>query len=155
MKLRAANAKRMLNQRIGLSVLALLLLGTGACRQGESEPAKVVRSFADAVNRGDPKAILEFLEPRALEMLEQGAQRASDQVGGRRQVLPHELLQVTRLDPTFVIVKVEDVAVEGAGATVRVLSNNGESVDISLVLFEGQWKISLPIPPALSSGVSR
>ena len=58
-----------------------------------------------------------MIERRAAGRLEAAAERASDQVGGRRNIEPKEMLQIVDIDRTFQLARAELVQSDGQTAT--------------------------------------
>lgn len=117
---------------------------------GDEEPAPVVaaKRFATAVKRGDVDALLELVEKPVADRLAAAAERASDQVGGRRSIEPQEMLQIVDVDPRFQVAKAELVAGGEETATVRLTGADGSTHDLGLVNEDGQWHVRVPLPRA-------
>jgi hypothetical protein len=131
-------------------VMAVALFGIApvtGCAEAEAEPVAVARDYARAVRRRNVKMLLEVLEAPALAHLDEAAERASDQVGGRRNVEPHEMLQVVRSDPFFEVASSELLENDGEHARVKLSGTEGESHIVELVREETAWKVRIPLPP--------
>ena len=117
---------------------------------GDEEPAPVItaKQFATAVKRGDVDAVLELVEKPVADRLTAAADRASDQVGGRRNIEPQEMLQIVDVDPRFQVAKAELVAGGEETATVRLTGADGSTYDLGLVNEDGQWHVRVPLPRA-------
>lgn len=129
----------------GLVLSALLLAGYG-CGDEEPEPVRVARAYASAVQRGDTQAVLDLVESRLAERVQQAAERASDQVGGRRTIGPEEMLQIVDVDPRFQVRGVELVSDDGSRATVRLVGADATTTELELVNEDGQWHVVVPLP---------
>jgi len=106
------------------------------------------KQFSAAVRARDTPALLEIVDSRTVAYVDAAAERASDQIGGRRSVEPPEMLQVVDVDARSAIVKAELISEEGDTASVRLTGADGSEHDVHLVLEDGAWKVSLPTPPA-------
>ncbi len=132
--------------RLQYALLAAALSFPG-CKE---EPAPVVaaKQFAAAVRARDTQALLEIVDAQTVAYVGDSAERASDQIGGRRSVEPSEMLQVVDVDARFAIVKADLLSESGDAASVRLIGADGTEHDLQLVLEDGEWKVSLPTPPA-------
>jgi len=119
-----------------------------ACADEEPAPVIAAKRFATAVKRGDVDALLKLVESEVAERLTAAAERASDQVGGRRAIEPHEMLQIVDVDPRFQVAKAELVAGGEETATVRLTGADGSTHDLGLVNEDGQWHVRVPLPRA-------
>ena len=127
------------------SLLALTL--APACTPGEPTPTATAEAYVAAIQRGDTRALLPLLDGRARARLAAAAERASDQVGGRRTIAPHEMLQVVDLDPTLQVARVELLEGDDTVARVRVHGSQEQTIDLDLVHEEGAWRVRAPLPP--------
>lgn len=140
-------------------VLALgsLLGGLGlACKADEAEPVAVARAFAEAARRGDVDAMLAVIERPAVDQLVLAAERASDQVGGRRSIEPGEMLQIVGVDRTIAVASTELVDDDGERAHVELMMTDGRTIRLELVweqaiagdddspARDGGWKVRIP-----------
>jgi hypothetical protein len=123
-----------------------LSFGATGCQSEDEEPVAVARKFAGAAQRGDVKAMLPLLERGVVESLESAAERASDQVGGRRSIEPHEMLQVVAAEPGFAIASAELIDNDGTSAHVELVGPEDQRHRLELVLQDGQWRVRLPVP---------
>ncbi|MGH1342006.1 MAG: hypothetical protein ACRBN8_10670 [Nannocystales bacterium] len=105
------------------------------------------KQFAVAVRTRDTEALLETVDQKTLAYVEHSAERASDQIGGRRSVSPTEMLQVVDVDARFAVAKAELLSNAGDAATVKLIGADGTGHEVQLVLEDGAWKVSLPTPP--------
>lgn len=119
---------------------------SGACGDQAADPVRAAQAFTGAVQRGDMKAVLPLLETAAATRLEQAAEQASDQVGGRRRVEPAEMLQIVDVPPTFELAQAQLVDNDGATAHVRLVGAQQESYTLTLVLEDGAWHVRIPTP---------
>jgi hypothetical protein len=143
---------------------ALLLLAPGSgCKTEELEPVTAARAFADAARRGDVDAMLELIERPAVDQLTLAAERASDQVGGRRRIEPSEMLQIVGVDRTIAVASAELVDYDGQLAHVELTMTDGQTVRLELVWEQaiagdddtparaGGWKVRIPTPASSAS----
>ncbi len=131
-----------------LGLAALLALATTMTGCGDDEPAAVTaaRAFARAARVGDVEQILTMVDAQTLARVEQAAERASDQVGGRRNVEPEEMLQVVGVDPRFQVAEAELSQGDDERAVVRLTGADGTSHSLELVNENGSWQVRLPLP---------
>jgi murein L,D-transpeptidase YcbB/YkuD len=133
---------------LAVAVALALSMTTVACGENEPPPVTTAKKFATAVQSGDVEKMLELLESQAVAHLHRAAERASDQVGGRRNVEPHEMLQVVDLDPRFQVAKAELVSSDTETATVRLTSADSTAHELQLVAEDGQWRVRISVPSA-------
>lgn len=119
---------------------------SGACGGRGADPVGVAQAFTAAVQRGDMKAVLPLVERAAADRLAAAAERASDQVGGRRRIEPAEMLQIVDVDPNFELTATELESNDGAVARVRLVGSQQESYTLTLVLEDGAWHVRIPSP---------
>ena len=149
--------------RSGVLALGLVLaLGFG-CQAKESEPVAVARAFAETARRGDIDGMLAVLERPAVERLEDAAETASDQVGGRRAIEPSEMLQIVGVDRTVAVASAELIDEDDQIAHVELTMTDGRTLRLELVWEQaiagdpinpkqearaGGWKVRIPVPAA-------
>ncbi len=134
--------------RVAVPVLTLTLGLAAACGADEPPPVTKAKEFATAVRAGDVEEVLEMMDAAAAERLRDAAQRASDQVGGRRVVAPHEMLQIVDVDPSFQVAKAELTEGDDSTATVVLTGADGATHDLHLVVEDGEWKVRIgALPP--------
>jgi len=114
----------------------------------EPAPVSAAKQFAAAVRSRDTEALLETVDQKTLAYVEHSAERASDQIGGRRSVSPSEMLQVVDVDGRFAVAKAELLSEAGDAASVKLIGADGTEHQVQLVFEDGAWKVSLPTPPA-------
>ncbi len=131
-----------------LAMSGVLLASSSGCRSDEAEPVAVARQFADAARRGDVEALMVVIERSAVEQLEYAAERASDQVGGRRAIEPAEMLQIVGVDRTLAVAEAQLVDEAGETATVELTLTDGRTIVVHLVWDSeaGAWKVRVPLP---------
>ncbi len=127
---------------LGLAVAA----SVAACNE-EPAPVAAAKQFAAAVRSRDTEALLETVDQKTLAYVELSAERASDQIGGRRSVGPSEMLQVVDVDGRFAVAKAELLSEAGDAASVKLIGADGTEHEVQLVFEGGAWKVSLPTPP--------
>lgn len=120
---------------------------SGACGGRRNDPVGAAQAFTAAVQRGDMKAVLPLVERAAAERLAAAAAQASDQVGGRREIPPAEMLQIVDVDPNFELATTELLDNDGSLAHVRLIGSQQETHTLTLVLEDGAWHVRLPTPP--------
>jgi len=143
-----------------LLCLALLVpAGIAGCRGSDSSAAvDVARTFAATARRGDVEGMLAVVERSAVERVELAAERASDQVGGRRSIEPAEMLQIVGVDRTVEVGDAELLEQSDTHARVELTLTDGRKVQLDLVWEQaivgdddsparpGGWKVRLPLP---------
>lgn len=131
--------------KIGALLVAVAVLG--GCGNDDPAPVIVAKKFAAAVQGGDAEQVLALAERAATEHLERVAERASDQVGGRRLIEPHEMLQVVDVDPSFQIAEAHMVGGDGVETAVVALTGADQKVhELTLVNEDGEWRVRVPVP---------
>lgn len=128
-------------------VLAVTQPVATGCGEDEPPPVTAARAFARAVRAGDVETMLTLVDTQTATRVEQAAERASDQVGGRRNVEPAEMLQVVDVDPRFQIAEAELSESDAERAVVRLTGADGTSHSLELINEEGSWRVRLPRPP--------
>lgn len=104
------------------------------------------KAFANAARIGDVEQVLAMADAQTVARVQQAAERAGDQVGGRRVIEPTEMMQVVDVDPRFQIAKAELSQGDEQRATVRLEGADGTSHVVELVNEEGAWRVRLPLP---------
>ncbi|MEM6992622.1 MAG: hypothetical protein AAF721_19065 [Myxococcota bacterium] len=135
--------------RAGVKFLAACAMASAAPACGDKEPEPVVaaKRFAAAVKRGDVETVMGLVEAPVVARMTSAAERASDQVGGRRNIEPHEMLQIVDVDPVFQVAKAELVAGDAQTATVRLTGADGQTHELRLHNEDGEWHVVVPLPP--------
>ncbi len=127
-------------------VLAAWLVGCG--NEKEAAPVVAAREFAAAMQRGDAKQVIGLLEDGAVERLELAAARASDQVGGRRNIEVYEMLQVVDVPNSFQVAKAELITGDDRTAQVALTAADGTKHLLDMVHQDGGWRVRVQIPGA-------
>jgi hypothetical protein len=124
----------------------VLVCALAAC--GDKKPPSVVaaQQFAIAMQQGDTKTVIGLLERDAAERLERAAARASDQVGGRRNIEVNEMLQVVDVPSTFQFHKAELVSGDDDSAQVAITAADGSQHMLQMVQQDGVWRVRVPVP---------
>jgi hypothetical protein len=126
-------------------------LALSSCNE-EPAPVKAAKAFASAVQGNNVEAMLGLVDASTVAMLEQAAERASDQIGGRRSVEPEEMLQIVDIDRRFMVAKAELVTQTESTASVRLVGADGSEHVLQLVLEEDEWRVKVPVPHHAPSG---
>ncbi len=135
-----------LNPVLRTVVLVAWAALSGACGEQGADPVRTAQAFTAAVQLGDMKAVLPLLEKAAAERLAAAADKASDQVGGRRRIEPSEMLQIVDVSPTFELAQTELIDNDGGTAHVRLVGAQQESYTLTLVREDGAWHVRIPSP---------
>lgn len=126
-----------------LALIAALVLG--GCANEDDAPVATARAFVLAARVGDMTTLMDLLERRAVSHLQLAAERASDQVGGRRNISPQEMLQIVDIDPTFQIARAERID-DGEDLTRVRLTGADETVhELELVREGDAWRVRIPL----------
>jgi hypothetical protein len=138
--------------RVGVLGAALLGLGLGlvtaACGdEKDAAPVVAAKAFVEVMHSGDAKELIGLLDRAAAERLEGAASRAGDQVGGRRNVAPYEMIQIVDVPHTFQVTSAELVSGDDAQAQVALISADGTREVLDMVFQEGAWRVRVPLPP--------
>jgi hypothetical protein len=127
-------------------VAGTLVLVSPGCGDEDEAPIAAARAFTSAAQRGDVKAMLPLLERGVVEHLDAAAEQASDQVGGRRGIESHEMLEVVAAEPGFAIASAQVLENDGTTARVELVGPEDERHVLELVLQDGSWRVRVPIP---------
>jgi hypothetical protein len=131
-------------RRVGvLAIVGVLVLG---CGEDEPPPVQAARRFVHALQAGEVEKVLAMLDAEAVDYVTQAAERASNQVGGRRSVEPQEMLQVVEIDPHFQVKAAELVEGDDRRALVRLHGADDTTRALDLVNENGKWLVNLPLP---------
>jgi len=129
---------------IGRFVLAALFC-VGGCGRDNDAPVETARAFTLAAQRGDVRGLLQLLEISAVDRLEAAAERASDQIGGRRSIDSQEMLQVVEIDPTFQIARAERLDEDEEITRIRLVGADESEHVLVLVREDGAWRVRIPL----------
>lgn len=140
--------------RRGALLLAVVLATASPGCHEDPPPVAAAKRFATAAQTGNAKAVLQLVDAQTLAYAQQFAERAGDQIGGRRTVEPHEMLQIVDADFTFAVKKAEVVSESGDTATVRLIGPDDTEHTLELVREQGEWKVVLPTPPLVAEPLS-
>lgn len=141
---------------MAIDVRALVLVALlAACGEKEAEPVTAAKAYASAMQRGDVKALIQLLDRDSAERLTQAAAAASDHVGGRRIIEPHEMLQIVDVPDSFQVAKAELVAGDDQSAQVRLTAADGSEHLVELLNQDGAWRVrvagpGVPVPSAVN-----
>jgi hypothetical protein len=126
-------------------VIGVLALG---CGEEEPAPVQTARRFVQAVQAGEVEQVLALVDAEAVAHVRHAAERASDQVGGRRSIEQQEMLQVVDVDPYFQIKQAELVQGDERQALVRLTGADDTARVLELINENGSWRVNLPLPRA-------
>jgi hypothetical protein len=146
---RSASSRRLETRGVALALVMVCIGSTlGACGSDgpEARAVRTAKAFITAARTDNTKALVTLVESSAVAELEGAAAQASEHVGGRRTIEPHEMLQIVDLDPLFQVERVQVVDLDAQLAVVEVTSTNGEKVSLTLVDEDGRWKVRVPSP---------
>jgi hypothetical protein len=130
-------------------VLVLAIAALPGCGEKEPAPVTAAKAYASAMNSSDVKALLPLIDRAAVERIEQAAGQASDHVGGRRNIEPHEMLQIVDVPSSFQVASAELVVGDAESAQVRLTAADGSEHLLDLVLQDGSWRVRVPLPPVV------
>lgn len=131
-----------------VGLVALLV----ACEPREADPVDTAKAYNVAVRSGDSKRVLELIDAEAVERIDSLAQGASDQVGGRRKVEAHEMLEVVDVERAFELSEAELLDSDGTVAHVALESTTGERHILELVYQGDRWRVKVPLPEDAAAG---
>lgn len=127
-----------------------LAFDLGGCMR-EPEPITAARRFASAVQRRDARAATELVQRDAVAVLERAAERATDQIGGRRRVSAQEVFQIVDVDPLFQVAAFDLVEHGEDRAVVMLRGVDGTEHSLRLVREDdGAWRVHVPVPPTVN-----
>jgi hypothetical protein len=126
--------------------LMLALVLVSGCGE-KAAPVLAAQEFANVMQRGDAKALIPLIELEAAARLERAATRASDQVGGRRNIELYEMVQVVDVPDSFRVAKSEMVEGDDTQAQVALIGADGTRYLLDMVYQEGSWRVRVPMPP--------
>ena len=120
------------------------------CHSESDDVLVVAKQFASAVQRKDIPTILKISEQTRIDRLEKAAERASDQIGGRRQVEVREMLQIVGTNSVFAAETFEVTRIQDDRAKVLVTGVSGESFELDMIRQGGLWRVIIPVPAILN-----
>lgn len=112
----------------------------------EPDPVETARAFVSAVRSGDSEVLLTLIDAQAVARADQSAQRATDQVGGRRTIESREVIQVVDPPRHFQVAQAELMDNDGEVAHVKLIGVEGEEYVLELVMQDGAWRVRVPTP---------
>lgn len=122
-------------------------LAAGACHLARPEPERVARRFVQALADADEAQVAALAYAPARAHLEAAAQRASDQVGGRRTFAPHEMLQILDVPPGIAAATVRLETTGEDTAVAACTLEDGTNFALHLVREDDGWRVVVPLPP--------
>ena len=134
------------------TIICLLILAwSSSCGgQGNTGPVEVARQYASAVLKGDVDALLPLLETELQQQIRDSAERASDQIGGRRKIEGNEMLQVDSHGLFVEVVELRLLGSEDGRAQVEVKDSLDRLHVVELLLEQGpersEWRVLIPTP---------
>ena len=135
-----------MRRRVPRGWAALIAVALGGCGEDEPSPVDTVRKFASEARRSDTEDLIPLLERRVQSHLQAAAERASDQVGGRRNIEPEEVLQILDVDRRFQVDELELLEQTEKTARVQIRTTAGGEQVFDLVHQDGSWRIRVPLP---------
>jgi len=121
-------------------------LAVASCGSDEPPAVTAARAFVDAARLGDVEEILTMVDRATAARVAQAAERASDQVGGRRSLESPEMLQVVDVDPRFQVAEAELSHGDDTQAVVQLTGADGSTHALQMVNEDGAWRVRLPAP---------
>lgn len=131
---------------LGASMLCVATGSLAGCGEEEPEPVRTAKDFVDAVRSGDADRVLALVDEETLTRVQIAAERASDQVGGRRSIELEEMFQVVQVDLRFQVASAELSSDDGENAVVTLTGADDSTHALPLVRQQGQWKVRLTLP---------
>jgi len=117
----------------------------------ETPQIAAARAFVHALQRSDAETMQSLMASAGVETLKQNAVRAADQVGGRRAIEAHEMLEVVPKNMLFQVAKSELIEHDENTARVRLTGADETTHVLDLVKEEGAWKVRVPPAPRSAS----
>lgn len=130
-------------KRIAAAVLAWSV-ATAGCGEREPGPVAAAKQYMRIVKSRSVEDLVELMTESARKQLERGASAASDQIGGRRNVAPTEMLQLVEFDERFRVFEAELVDESERAAIVRITGSEGAELELELRREDGRWRVVLP-----------
>lgn len=132
-------------RRLSVGVALATVLATG-CGQDEPEPVVAAKAFTQAVRSANTERVLELVDEQTVARVAIAAERASDQVGGRRSIDPVEMFQVIDVDLRFQIKSAELVSQSGDEAVVSLTGADDTTRTLAMVRQQQTWRVRLSAP---------
>lgn len=123
---------------------AALLQAFAGCGDSEPEPVQAAKSYMAALQAHDVGGLLPLMTVEAVQQLEVAAVAASEQIGGRRNIAPSEMVQVVDFDERFRVFEAELLDMDEESATVRLRGAGDAELVLSLRQQDGRWRVSMP-----------
>ncbi len=129
-----------------LLAISLMSAGMAACSR-EPQPVQVARRYAQAMRSGDTAMLFPLLERELVSKLEAAAERASEQVGGRRNIDAHEMLHIVDVDAYFQVASAELLDDdEDTSARVKLIGTDRSEHIVVLGYEDGAWRVRIANP---------
>jgi hypothetical protein len=97
--------------------------------------------------------LIPLLDQESAARLDAAAAAASDHVGGRRIIEPHEILQIVDVPNSFQVARAELVVGDSESAQVKLTAADGSEHLVDLVNQDGSWRVRVA-GPGTSNGAS-
>jgi hypothetical protein len=128
---------------------AAWLLG---CQPSVEDPIRAASRFVAVAGYGQGVSIWPHLSEKTRLILEREAERASNQIGERRNISPSEMLQIVDV-PTFDPRRIPELRSRSeTTAEVVFFDMKGTEYPVKMFLEEEQWRVNLPLDDSLSRG---
>ena len=130
--------------------VAAWLLG---CQPAVEDPIRAASRFVAVAGYGQGVSIWPHLSAETRRILEREAERASNQIGERRNIAPSEMLQIVDV-PTFDPRRIPELRSQSdTTAEVVFFDMEGTEYPVKMFLEEEHWRVNLPLDDAMSTGV--
>jgi len=126
---------------VGLGAVACLF----GCQPAVEDPVRAASRFAAAARNGQGVSLWPYLSADTRATLEREAERASNQIGERRNIAPSEMLQIVDV-PTFDPRRIPELRSRSdAEAEVVFFDMTGEEYPVNMFFEEGHWRVRLAL----------
>lgn len=129
-----------------LALAVALALSQVSCSSEERTPEGTARLLVRAIKEGDNEQAYDLLAPQTHKRLEQLADLATAQTGGRNKLKPQDLLigNMSRL-PVDPALQVKPRSVNGDRAEVELIGKKHKVRHVlRMVRIKGRWRVLLP-----------
>ena len=135
-------------------VAALSICGVVGCQPSGEDPVRAAGRFVAAANYGQGMSLWPYLSNDTREVLQREAERASNQIGERRNVAPSEMLQIVDV-PTFDPRRIPELRSRTkTDAQVVFFGMQGKEYPVNMIYEEGQWRVRLSLNLSLREAIS-
>jgi hypothetical protein len=134
-------------------LVSIVVAGAAAgCQPATEDPVRAAGRFVAAARYGQGVSLWPYLSADTRAVLEREAERASNQIGERRNIAPTEMLQIVDV-PTFDPRRIPELrSREENEAEVLFFDANGAEYPVNMFFEEGHWRVDLPLDISAREG---